>query len=131
MAVLPVVKSIYVCDEVRRNPLGGKVDMVGACNSATVPWSMPFPYQLPRMSILVQMSGGHGDVACRLEIVQAKTLTPIYVSAPLHIFFQTRHTTIHASVKLDGILIPDVGEYWIEWYCDGTILDDKLFYVNR
>src|SRR5205807_7214895 len=97
--ILPVAKKIYVCDDVIRDPLAGKVSMLNIWNAIRVP-NKSFPYTLGKICVFAQLRGGLGDVSTHVEIVRADTGTLLRKSGPFVLSFVDRTTTFRTKIEL-------------------------------
>ena len=59
---LPVVKGVYVCDDVLADPASGKVSLLNAFDAVRP--SSAFPFVLGKMTVVVALRGGAGRRAC-------------------------------------------------------------------
>lgn len=122
--VIPVVKSVYVCDEVVRDPNSGKVSLLNLWDTIRLPASASFPYQLKKVCVFAWMRHGRGRVRCRIEIVQAATEAVILRTTDFLLDFTNRLTQF-ASFRLDRVRFPAPGYYYIEVYCEDQFIDDQ------
>lgn len=127
--VLPVAKSIYICDDLIPDPAKNKLLIVGACNAIRLPLDAAFPYTLGKLCIFAQLVGGIGPVTLRLDVVRAAIREVIYSSGPRNVAFPGRHTTVAFSLRLRQFVFPAPGEYWVELYCQDQFLDDRLIHA--
>jgi hypothetical protein len=128
-SVLPIAKAVYVCDELVPDSTRNKLLIVGAWNAVRVPAETSFPYSLGKLCVFAQLVGGVGAVAIRVDIVRAATRTLIYSSGPRSLTFPDRHTTVTFCLRLRSFVFPAPGEYWVELFCQGQFLDDRLIHV--
>jgi hypothetical protein len=122
--VIPVVKSVYICDEVVRDPTSGKVSVLNLWDTVRPPAGTTFPYELRKVCVFAWMRDGRGRVRTRIEIVQATTEAVIFRTADFLLDF-TSILTHFASFRLDLVRFPAPGYYYIELYCENQFMDDQ------
>ncbi|MCI0699838.1 MAG: hypothetical protein L0241_01965 [Planctomycetia bacterium] len=125
----PVAKAIYVCDQVVPNVARQTIDLLGVFNAFRLPTGQSVPYTLARMCVFVQMEDGLGDAELQVFVVSAATGQVIFHS-PIHrVRFPNRLTVVSANIRLVNCPFPTAGEYWVELYCDGQIMGDRVVHV--
>jgi hypothetical protein len=127
--IIPVVKSVYVCDEVARDPASGKVSVLNLWDTVRPPAGAGFPFELKKLCVFAWMRQGRGRVRSRVEIVQAATAAVIYQSADFPLDFTNRQTHF-AKFRLDRVRFPAPGYYYIELYCENQFIDDQAVHVT-
>ncbi len=123
--VIPVAKSVYVCDEVVRDPTSGKVSVLNLWDTVGPPAGTTFPYALAKVCIFAWLRGGRGRVRSRIDIVQASTDTLVGRTADFVLDFTIR-TTHFANYRLNRFPFPEPGYYYVELYCEGQFIDDQV-----
>lgn len=125
-SVSPVAKALYLCDDILSDPTRVKPHLIGVLNAIRPP---AFPHTLPRLCVFARLIGGHGEVKCRVEIVNAQSRTLMYTSPDQTLRFDDRRQTRYFTLRLTGISIPGPGEYWVEFYCNGRFVDDSVLCI--
>jgi hypothetical protein len=126
--VIPVVKSLYVCDDVARDPSSGKVSVLNLWDTVRPPPGATFPYSLAKLCVFAWMREGRGRVRSRIDIVQAVTHALIGRTADCVLDFTLR-TTHFARYRFAGFRFPEPGYYYVELYCENAFIDDQVVRV--
>jgi hypothetical protein len=122
--LIPVVKSIYLCDDFQPDSLSGKINMFGVFDAFRPSVSVP-PFVLGRLCVVAQLIGGNGDTPVNVEIIDPIDGSLVLSSTTQTIRFPTRHTTVYLCVRLQNCRFPKAGLYLIELYARGQFLDDR------
>jgi hypothetical protein len=125
--VSPVVKGVYVCDEVLADPASGKVSLLNAF--VTVRPSSGFPFVLARMAVVIALRGGRGQSRLRVDVVQAETGAVLFRTRDRDLTFLSPLMTVYARFRLENVRFPSEGRYTIEVYAEGEFLDDEVITV--
>jgi hypothetical protein len=126
--ISPVVKSVYVCDEVVRDPVSGKVSVLNLWDTIRLPAGASFPYELAKVCMFAWMREGRGRVRSRVYIVLGATGKVIFKTAEHTLDFASRLT--HSAVfRLGRIRFSAPGYYYIELYCENQFIDDQAVQV--
>jgi hypothetical protein len=123
--IIPVVKSVYVCDEVVRDPDSGKVSVLNLWDTVRPPAGTAFPFTLAKMCVFAWMREGRGQVRSRIDIVQASTGELVGRTADRVLDF-THRTTHFANYRFERFAFPEPGYYYIELYCENEFVDDQV-----
>jgi hypothetical protein len=126
--LIPVVKSIYLCDEFISDSPSGKISMVGVFDAFRPSVSVP-PFALGRLCVVAQLVGGIGDVPINVEVSDSVTGNLVFGSTTQTLRFPTRHTTVYCCVRLYNCRFPSPGLYFVELYARGQFLDDRRLRV--
>jgi hypothetical protein len=126
--IIPVVKSVYVCDEVVRDPVSGKVSVLNLWETVRPPAGSTFPYRLRKVCVFAWMRGGRGRVRTRVDIVQAATDTLVGRTRDLVVDF-TQRVAHFAVYRLHRFPFPQPGDYRVELYCENQFIDDQLVQI--
>ncbi|HEX3315894.1 MAG TPA: hypothetical protein VHR72_13425 [Gemmataceae bacterium] len=123
-SVLPVAKTIYLCDRYVGYP-NGKVDLNGLFNSVR-PFA-GYPYRDACFCVFAQLINGLGNVPFHFDIRFAATDELIWTSGTNELFFATRFSTVQVAMTIEGCLFPHSGLYRVELFCDNTwVCDSEL-----
>ena len=128
-SVKPVAKSVYVCDDVIRDPQTGKLSLFNLWDAIRVPTGMGFPYCLAKICVFAWWRDGNGKVRTRIDLVQASTGNVIRRTSDCMIDFEARTASVFARYKLENCVFPEPGFYYIELYCEQEFVDDQIIQV--
>lgn len=124
MAVVPVAKSIYLCD----NHIGygnGKVDLYGLFN--TIRPENGFPYTRSRFCVFTQLINGQGEVPFFIDIRFAETDALVHTTETRSLTFPDRTTVVQMALTIEGCRFQSPGLYLLELFCDNTwVCDTQL-----
>lgn len=127
--VLPVAKALYLCDEILEDPVSRKVSLLGALNAVRPQGVPPFPHRQQQLCVVVQLTGGSGEVRAHVEVIQAATGLTIHTTQEHRIRFASRNAIVYANFRLRDVVFPESGAYFVEFYCQETFLDDRVLYL--
>ena len=125
----PVPKAIYLCDVVTAHPVSQNIDLLGVFNLIRVPVGGMLPYTLARMCVFVQLEDGAGDADLSVAVVSAATGQVAFHSRPYRVRFPNRLAVVSANIRMVDCRFPAAGEYWVELYCDGDLIGDRVVHV--
>lgn len=126
--VLPLVKGVYVCDEVLADPASRKVSLLNVFIT-TRPGPGGFPFVLGKLCVLVALRGGRGQARVRVDVVRAATDTVIFRTAERDVFFPDPLLTVYVRFRLERVRFPAPGRYGVEVYSGRDFLDDEVITV--
>jgi hypothetical protein len=121
----PVLKGVYVCDDVVGNPVGGKPMIVNLWNAVRVPAGAAMPYTLKKVCVFAWLRGGRGRVTFRIEVVEMATGLRLGQSRFFGYEFTDPNATLYGRFMLEDVTFPSPGSYTVEFFCDGEFLDDQ------
>ena len=116
--VLPVAKQIYICDDVVRDPVSGKVSIFNLWETVRV---MSFPQILDKLCVFAQFRSGLGDIPFRVEIVQAGTEELIHEPFEFVLSFEDRSVRHDVRCLLRSVVFPTAGTYFAVMRCAGRV----------
>ena len=106
----PVAKAVYVCDDVRPDPIRQQLDLSGVLTVVRAPASTPFPYILGRMCVFAQLEDGSGDADLHAVVVSAATGQALFRSAVHPVRFPSRLAVVSVNIRLVNCRFPTAGE---------------------
>lgn len=127
-SVPPLMKGIYLCDEVFADPTSRKISLLNVFITAR-PEESSFPFELGKLCVVTALRGGRGQVRVRVDVVRESTNTLIFRTAERDLHFFTPLTTIYARFGLMKVRFPSPGRYAVEIHCDGVFLDDEVLTI--
>jgi hypothetical protein len=127
MAISPVVKGVYVCDDVLADPASGKISLLNVF--ITVRPTTAFPFELGKLCVLVNLRGGRGEAQVRVDVVQAATDRVIFRTSNRTVHFFDPLVSVYTRFRLERIQFPTAGRYVVEVYAENELLDDELITV--
>jgi hypothetical protein len=127
MAVSPVVKGVYVCDDVLADPTSGKVSLLNVF--ITVRPTTAFPFELEKLCVLLNLRGGRGDAKVRVEVMRAATDAVIFRTTDRTVRFFDPLVSVYTRFRLERLRFPAPGRYVVEVYSGSELLDDEMITV--
>lgn len=122
----PVVKALYLCDDVLSDPTRSKPHLIGVLNAIRPP---AFPHVLKKLCVFAQLIGGHGEVRCMIRVVHAANRDLTYESNEFPLRFTDRRQTRYFVLRIEDIALQEPGEYWVELHCNGEFVDDAILRI--
>lgn len=113
--ILPVAKSLYLCD----GHLGftsKKVDLMGVFESITPLYG--YPHTHPSFVVFARLSQGLGTFPFRIDFLDASNRRYIGGSNVHHVACPNRDTLVNLAVTFTDTVFPKSGIYLIELYLD-------------
>jgi hypothetical protein len=129
MAVKPVAKCVYVCDDVAFDPVTGKVSLLNLWDAVRVPAEAGFPFVLEWICVFVWWRDGFGKSDSRVEIVQASTGKVVRKTRNCTLNFENRASSIFGRYLIEKCRFPEPGYYHVEVYCEKEFVDDQIIRV--
>lgn len=124
-ALAPVLKGVYICDDVIGNPVGGKPMIVNLWNAMHVPQGETTPYTLKKLCVFVWLRGGRGKTTFRIEIVRCDTGERLGRARFFEHEFTNPNETLYGRFMLENVTFPVQGEYTVEFFSNGVFFDDQ------
>jgi hypothetical protein len=125
MAILPIAKSVYVCDEVTLDPRTSKITLLNIWERLRTPIGATFPFRVERFHAFTWWKGGHQPVRTYVELVHKRTGDVIRRSEEVVIDFASRTDSAYASYRFDSCEFPESGYYCLEAFCESVFVDDQ------
>lgn len=127
----PITKSIYICDDVTRDPKSGKVSVNNIWEHVRVPMTSMFPFVLNKITVFVWWRGGLGTVNTQVRLVDSSTGEIIRLTQQLPINFKDQMMTVHAKYLLQKCVFQKPGVYFVELFCNNEFVDDQAITVTQ
>jgi hypothetical protein len=122
--ILPVAKSLYLCD----GHLGfasGKTDLMGIFDSIRPQGG--YPHSHPSLVAFARLAQGLGTIPFRVDIRLAASGQFVAGTLVQHLIFPDRDTIVNMVVTLKGVSFPRPGIFVVElllddqWEADTTV----------
>lgn len=127
--IKPVAKTLYLCDNVLAGLAAGKVILVNLWDSVRVPSETPFPFTLDHLYAFAWWRDGEGEISTRIDIVDASDGALVFRSRDFQLSFARRGTSIWSSYRLERIVFPSPGHYFVELFALDEFVDDQVIRV--
>jgi hypothetical protein len=124
-AIKPVLKGIYVCDDVIPNPDGGKPMIVNLWNTWWAAASQPFPVRVAKLCVFAWLRDGRGRLGFHVDVVNARTGEVIGRTPRHELDLAEPNRSAYAKFLITNFPFPEPGGYLVELYCEGEFLDDQ------
>jgi hypothetical protein len=125
MAVVPIVKGMYLCDY-HIGYSNGKVDLYGLFNAIRP--RQGFPHTQTRFCMFAQLLNGLGQVPFFIDVRFAQTDELIYTTETRSLTFPDRSTVVQMAMVIENCRFQIPGLYLLELVCDNTwVCDTQLF----
>ena len=128
-SIVPVAKTIYLCDHVLSMDIHGapKTDVMGLVNAIRV---LSFPHVAKRFHAFAQLTSGLGLVPFVVRIKHAATDAEVYRSPYRTLRFPTRSVVLHMSLAINDCVFPWPGLYLAELYCNNQWVADTTLLLH-
>ncbi len=117
-AVKPSLNFTIICDDIRQE-MGGKLSLMGLFENSYAP---KFPAVHPRIAILSEWSGGHGEFGIRMRIMAPDGKTVLRETKSKMtlngVNYKHRDVSLHLNVEFKT-----PGTYWVENYLDDELIN--------
>jgi hypothetical protein len=121
----PVLKGVYVCDDVVGNPVGGKPMIVNLWDTWWVAPGGTFPVRVGKLCVFAWLRGGRGRLTFRVDIVSARTGAVLGRTARRELDMSEPNKSYYLKVVIQDFPFPEPGMYSVELFCDDEFLDDQ------
>jgi hypothetical protein len=125
----PILKGVYVCDDVVGNPVGGKPMIVNLWDTRWVAITEVFPVRIAKLCVFAWLRGGRGRVTFRVQIVSARTSEVIGETPPHELDLTQPNRSVYAKFMITDFPFPEPGRYLVELFCEDEFLDDQPIQV--
>ena len=130
-AIRPVLKGIYICDDVVISPDSKKPMIVNLFDRVRVPAATGFPHRLAKLCVFAWLRGGRGRVRFRIEIVNSQTGLQLGAARYYEFDFTDPIHSVHGKFMMNNIPFPEPGRYTVEFFCDDEFIDDQVIYFEE
>jgi hypothetical protein len=125
MAVIPVAKALYLCEET--DVEGGSLNLYALFDGIR---PRGYPHTHPSFVCFAQLRGGLGDIPCHIDIRRADDSRLIHVTDILRLHFSNRDQLLQVAVNVQGCVFESPGVYLVELYCDNTWVADTVLLLR-
>lgn len=124
MAVLPVVRYLMVCDDVRVDPVNPhRVDLLGVTSAIRSTAHPPFPCRLSRLTVFVQLTGCGGPVGASVRLVEADAGGPVAGSEEHRVELPDDPLQVlNVVFRIHGVRFRGPGLYWVQFCCPDEVV---------
>lgn len=124
-AVPPTLVSILICDQVIDDKLTNKKSAIGIFNMV---YAAEFPSRMAQINVLASVTEISGRVPLELRLARDADNSTVFstrgqVEAPNPL------VTVDLVFNLQGLQIPEPGQYAFELLCEGDLLGRRRFQV--
>lgn len=126
---LPVVKGIYLCDDIQLNPDRDKFYLLGTFSTFRPSEPAP-PYRLRRLCIFAQLAEVTREISVQAVVLRANTREEAF-RTEVHPLQRPASPLVVVPVAFrytDGEF-RESGVYLVELLCNGQFVDDRRLYV--
>jgi hypothetical protein len=124
-SIKPILKGVYVCDDVVGNPSGGKPMIVNLWNTWRAGPDDQFPVRVKKLCVFAWLRGGRGTLPFRVEIVHSRTSQMIGQSHVFTIDLTAPNRSVYAKFLITNFSFQEPGDYLVELFCADEFLDDQ------
>jgi hypothetical protein len=129
-ALRPVLKGVYVCDDVIGNPVGGKPMVVNLWDTFWVAADATFPVRIGKLCVFAWLRGGRGRLSFRVDIVSARTGETLGRTRALELDLAEPNRSFYTKFMIPNFPFPEPGVYFAELFCENEFLDDQPIHVR-
>jgi hypothetical protein len=115
----PEVLSLLICDQIITDRLSGKQSLIGMFS---VIHATKFPVNHPQLSVFASLTGGHGDVALMIRIVDANEERTPLVQGQGKVQFGSPLAIANLALQFHGLTFLEPGEYRVQLLSNGELL---------
>lgn len=126
MAVIPVAKALYLCEEV--DVESGAINLYALLNALN---TAQFPYTPSMFVAFAQLAGGLGTMTAHIDVVRARDDLVIYVTGTHHLRFDRRSQTLRVVMTFGGLVFDEPGVYFVQLYCDNIWVADTTLEIHE
>lgn len=129
--VPPVCLSMVVCDDVVRDRTTGKSTLVGVFRSVS---ARSYPTVLPRLTVWLELTSGHGDTELRLGLRRLSRDRPegeLVFGTGMAVNFPDPLTVLDLSVDVLSLGLPTPGDYRFRLESAGILIAERRIEVLR
>jgi hypothetical protein len=126
MAVIPVAKALYLCEET--DVEGGLTNLYGLFSTV---YPDAYPYTLGSFTCFAQLIGGLGQVSFYIDVRRARDGLLIHNTQVRSLRFSDRATLIQLAVHIERCVFEEPGIYLAELYCENEWVADVAFRLRE
>lgn len=126
MAIIPVAKALYLCEET--DVEGGSINLYALLGALRPP---SYPYTHPSFTCFAQLLGGFGRLSCYVDVRRADDLQLVRNTNVVLLDFPDRTTLRQVAINVEGCVFESPGLYLIELYCDNTWVADTVLLLRE
>jgi hypothetical protein len=115
----PEVLSLLICDQIITDRLSGKQSLIGMFSMIH---ALKFPVHHPQLSVFASLTGGHGDVALMIRIVDANEVRMPLVQGQGKVQFGSPLAIANLALQFHGLTFVEPGEYRVQLLSNGELL---------
>jgi hypothetical protein len=129
--VLPVAKSIILCDDVVPDPGTDKVHLIGVFDAIHPRSDQPFPHRHPAFAVFLQLTDGEGQALGQVRARRADSDQTVFSSPEHPIQYRDRLQLKSVCFRLRNCPFPVPGLYWIQFLYDGQLVAEQRLRLLR
>lgn len=107
MAVVPVAKALYLCEET--DVEGGLTNLYGMFSTV---YPDAYPYTLRSFTCFAQLIGGLGDVSFYIDVRRARDGALVHNTHVRTLRFPERATLMQVATNIEGCVFEEPGFTW-------------------
>jgi hypothetical protein len=123
---LPIPLGMVICDMIIEDKKTGKKSLIGMFSNVS---AVQVPCALSRFGVYISLTEGIGDYACSLKCVRAGDNLLIGETKG-GLKFEDRSNIVEIVLEINGLTVPEFGEYRLEFYCEDGLLISRKFTVT-
>ncbi len=123
----PYPLAMVICDAVYQDQATGKFFLLGLFSTIG---ATEFPCTHPTMVVFVSLTDGLGDVSLRLELVHVKDEDKPVCQFDQAVTTDDPRTVIECIFRIDGVVIPEAGEYRLKLFANDEFLIERRIIVH-
>lgn len=126
MAVIPVAKALYLCEETDTE--GGSTNLYALLASLR---ASTYPHTQPSFTSFAQLRGGLGIVRCHFDVRRADDALLIHTTHRIELAFPNRSSLVQLAAHIERCVFPTAGIYLVELFCDNVWVADTTLVLRE
>ena len=122
----PKCLAMLLCDYVILDAETRNKSLIGIFNRIN---ASKFPVRHDRMHVFVALTDGHGEYTASLKVKNSAGEEVLSLGGKVDMKDPLGVAELNFAIR--GMVIPEPGRYFVEFYCDGEILIDRRFDAAR
>ncbi len=118
----PKCLAMLLCDYVILDAETRNKSLIGIFNRIN---ASKFPVRHDRMHVFIALTDGHGKYAASLQIRNSRGEEILSLGGEVDMKDPLGVAELNFAIR--GMVIPEPGRYFVEFYCDGEMLIDRPF----